>query len=184
MAERELVISSVAVQDAVSLTRTIAAALDKDPIILSHHPLCGKFDDHVFRVRGRYLCLGCMTIYPSALAAVVLLKTADLDFFSLTFPLAVFAFGTYFLRFALKWRALRALLNVSLGVSVAASVLCAFNAPANQQFLVVAVGLAVAVTFSYLKGRRVFVACRKCDRYAEFPSCGNPPRAQPVNRLS
>ncbi len=162
----------------MGLTKRIRDTLDRDPVILSHHPLCGRFSDHVFKIGGRYVCAGCVTIYPSALVAVSFLMMAGLDIFSVTLPIAVLAFGVYLLRFPVKGRGVRIPLNIFLGVSLGASLMSAFNAPNNQQLVVIAAGLAVAATFSFLKGRHVFVKCRKCERYSEFPTCCFPKSAQ------
>ena len=34
-------------------------------LLLSHHPLCDYYVDHVIRIRSIYLCLGCSGFYPS-----------------------------------------------------------------------------------------------------------------------
>lgn len=162
----------------VSLTGRVVSRIDNDPIILSHHPLCGRFDDHMLKVRGRYVCLGCVTVYPSAIVAGLSLFALDVSSFAIVFPIALFAFALNLLRFLSKSHRLSVLFNASLGISLGASMLSAIYAPQNLQLPIVMVVLAVAVSFSFLKGRRVFAVCKSCERYSEFPRCHNSSSSQ------
>ena len=45
---------------------------DISPFLLSHHPLCSSFDDHVYKVGKRRFCVGCFTLYPTL---IILLLT-------------------------------------------------------------------------------------------------------------
>jgi hypothetical protein len=42
------------------------------PIITSHHPLCGKFQDHTFHLFGRDWCIGCYIGYPSGILMLLI----------------------------------------------------------------------------------------------------------------
>jgi hypothetical protein len=150
------------------------SAIDKDPIILSHHPLCGKFDDHVFKIRGRYVCIGCMTVYPSAIVTVLLLSITNMNSFGIAFPIAVSSFAVNMMRYLSKSHRFSVPFNMILGVSVGASLLSAIYAPKDIQLAVILVGLAVAFSFEFLKGHRVLARCKSCQRYPEFPICYNP----------
>ena len=46
-------------------------ALDRNPWVLSHHPVCERFADHTRTVRGRKVCKGCLATYPSGAVALV-----------------------------------------------------------------------------------------------------------------
>jgi len=152
----------------------MTSAIDKDPIILSHHPLCGKFDDHMFKIRGRYICIGCVTVYPSAVVTLLLLSIMNMNSFVIAFPIALSSFAVNLLRFLEKNHRLSLILNVILGVSVGASLLSAVNAPNNIQLAVILVVVTVAFSFMFFKGHRVLARCKSCQRYPEFPSCYNP----------
>lgn len=152
----------------------IRSAVDSDPVILSHHPMCGRFDDHMFRIGGRYVCIGCATVYPSAVATAVLLLATDQVSFSFVFPLSLVLFAANLSRFLFRGHRLSAVFNVLLGASLAAAILSAVNAPDGLQLAVVVFMLSVASAFHLLKGRRVFVTCRGCPRYSEFPKCASP----------
>lgn len=153
--------------------RRIISAIDNDPIILSHHPLCGKFDDHIFKIRERYVCIGCVTVYPSAVVTLLLLSIMNMSSFAIAFPIALSSFAVNMVRFLDKNHRLSLMLNVILGVSVGASLLSAVNAPNNIQLAVILVGVTVAFSFLFLKGHRVLARCKSCQRYIEFPFCYN-----------
>ena len=154
--------------------RRIISTIDKDPIILSHHPLCGKFDDHVFKIRGRYVCIGCVTVYPSAVVTLLLLSIMNMSSFAIAFPIALSTFAVNLLRFLDKNHRLSPILNVILGMSVGTSLLSAVNAPNNIQLAVILVGVTVAFSFLFIKGHRMLAGCKSCQRYPEFPSCYDP----------
>jgi hypothetical protein len=158
----------------VNLARRLLSKIDSDPIILSHHPLCGKFEDHVFKIRGRYVCIGCTTVYPSAILTALVLWIGNSSSFAIAFPIAVSAFALNLLRFSSRSHRLSILFNISLGVSLGASLLSAIYAPENLRLAVVFVELAVAITFSLAKGRRMRAKCKSCPRYREFPACYKP----------
>jgi len=158
----------------VGLARRVLSSIDRDPIILSHHPLCGKFEDHFFRIRGRCVCIGCATVYPSAILTVVLLSITNLDSFSVVFPIALSSFALNLLRVLDRRHRLPILFNALLGISLGTSLLSAVNAPGDLQLIVIVVGLGVAIVFAFLKGYRVLATCKSCQRYHEFPHCHNP----------
>jgi len=43
------------------------------PMALSHHPVCGQFDDHVFKLKNMELCFGCFIGFPTAFITLVIL---------------------------------------------------------------------------------------------------------------
>lgn len=159
--------------------RWLASKVDEDPILLSHHPMCGRFDDHFFRVRGRMVCIGCVTVYPSAVASVLFLTASGLDSFGTALAVALVAFAANLPRFLVKGHRYSVLFNVSLGTSLGALLLAAVHAPGDIQPAVAVLGLSAAVAFSALKGYRVFATCRRCERYHEFPLCRGPARPPP-----
>lgn len=169
------------IQGTVGLIRRTVSRIDRDPIILSHHPLCGRFDDHVFKVRGRSVCIGCATVYPSALVtALVLLGVGPVPF-SIVSAIALSSFAVNLLRFLAKSHRLSVLFNAGLGVSSGAALFSTAYAPEDLRLVVVLVVIAVAAVFSLLKGYRVFTKCKSCEHYPEFPSCCRPGFLQSEN---
>lgn len=155
----------------VSLIGRVASRIDRDPIILSHHPLCGRFEDHFFRVRGRRVCIGCATVYPSALATVLLVAALHPIPFVGILSTAVSFFVLNLSRFVFRPHRISVLFNVSLGISLGCAILSVAYAPGALRLPVLLAWLAVGIAFSLVKGQRVFAECRSCERYQEFPHC-------------
>jgi len=42
------------------------------PYRLAHHPLCSKFDDHVYIIKGKKVCRGCVNMYSGFLIGLIL----------------------------------------------------------------------------------------------------------------
>lgn len=40
------------------------------PYLISHHPNCEKYEEHVFKIRKVKFCIGCFIGYPSAIAGI------------------------------------------------------------------------------------------------------------------
>jgi hypothetical protein len=91
--EVKRLITSEQVCESVSLARRMLSSIDRDPIILSHHPLCGKFEGHFFHIRGRRVCIGCATVYPTAILTALLLSITSLDSFTIVLPIALSSFA-------------------------------------------------------------------------------------------
>ena len=158
----------------MDLIGRVVSKIDHDPIILSHHPLCGRFEDHFFKVGKRYICIGCATVYPSALATVLLMLVADSIPFTIILFTAMSFFTLNLARFLFKTHRFSILFNTSLGISLGSAIFSVVYAPDGLRLVVLFAWLAVAVTFSFLKGQRIFATCRSCERYREFPCCCNP----------
>lgn len=43
------------------------------PYLLTHHPLCEHFEDHVFNIRGIKVCRGCTMLYSGMIISIILL---------------------------------------------------------------------------------------------------------------
>ncbi|MFX0070053.1 MAG: hypothetical protein ACFFAO_03095 [Candidatus Hermodarchaeota archaeon] len=42
-------------------------------LFLSHHPNCPKFDNHVIKIKGIRLCIGCFIGYPTAILTILII---------------------------------------------------------------------------------------------------------------
>ena len=40
------------------------------PYLISHHPNCEKYEEHVFKIREKKFCIGCFIGYPAALIGI------------------------------------------------------------------------------------------------------------------
>lgn len=158
----------------MNLRERIVSIIDRDPIILSHHPLCGRFRDHIFKIRERYVCIGCATVYPSALATIIFAVITNLNSFSILFPIALSSFGVNLIRISDRSHRFSILFNLILGISLGTSFLSAIYASGSYQLIVFIILISIASIFSFLKGYRVFAICRSCPGYSEFPYCHYP----------
>jgi len=53
--------------------RFILFLKDISPFLLSHHPLCSDFDEHVYKLGKRRFCVGCFTLYPTLIIMLIIL---------------------------------------------------------------------------------------------------------------
>ena len=42
-------------------------------LLLSHHPDCKKFEDHVIKIKNTRMCIGCLAYYPVFLIVFLIL---------------------------------------------------------------------------------------------------------------
>ena len=144
----------------------------KEPIVLSHHPLCGRFDEHVFVLRGRSICRGCAIAYPVAIAALLALLIFRPLPYDALFVLSVGAFVLNLGRFLIKRSIMTDILfNSFLGISLASIIASALTAPSGERIAIAALAVLVFIAFNLLKGYRMFSTCRTCAFSSRFPDC-------------
>ena len=144
--------------------------LRDEPILLAHHPLCGKFDDHMLSIRGRKVCRGCITVYPMAalvLTALLLLRPA----FELAFVLSLAFFCLQLPRFFVRNNKTSIAFNIMLGGSLASVLYSAIVCPDELRVFIYPFIAFVIVTFEYLKGKRMMDKCHDCPEHHHFPKC-------------
>ncbi|MCX6650656.1 MAG: hypothetical protein NT131_03240 [Methanomassiliicoccales archaeon] len=144
--------------------------LRSEPILLAHHPLCGKFEDHLLNIRGRRVCRGCLTVYPIALLLALVLYLVRPDFWS-ALIIALALYGVQLLRFLSKGQGASIVFNLMLGSSLASIIYSAIVCPAELRIYLYPFIAAVILSFEYLKGMRVLARCRDCPNYSSFPKC-------------
>lgn len=144
----------------------------KEPLVLSHHPLCDRFDEHVFHLGGRKVCRGCATAYPVAIIVLLgLLIFHPLPYDAL-FILSVAAFVLNLGRFMVKRSIMTDILfNSLLGLSLAAIIASTLTAPSGERTAIAALAVSVFIVFNLIKGYRMFSTCRRCPMSARFPDC-------------
>jgi len=146
-----------------------------EPILLAHHPLCGRFDDHLLTLRGRKVCRGCITVYPAALAAMILVLLLGPEF-EPAFIGSLVLFAAQLVRFAWSGRWTSILFNVVLGASLALVLYSAIVCPPDLRLFVYPFIITVFVVFQYLKGRKMLSQCESCPERAAYPECARAPR--------
>ena len=144
--------------------------LRNEPILLAHHPLCGRFDDHLLTIRGRKVCRGCVTVYPTFLAMLVLLFMGR-PAFEVAFFASLFQFSVQLLRFVTSGPGISIFFNTVLGSSLAFATYSAIICPPDLRIYVYPFIITVIVVFEYLKGRRMLKRCKECSDRALYPKC-------------
>ena len=160
----------------INLLRKLIAKIDETPIILAHHPMCGKFEDHYFNIRGRSICIGCFTVYPSVIVAFIfmffLYPNLNISFVNILF-ISIVLLIINFLRFVPRLSHKQTIpLNIVLGTSISLAFFSVLQAPDfyTQLYVLVFIFLVGSI-FTFYKGWRVFLECKKCQEYANFPYC-------------
>jgi len=144
--------------------------LRNEPILLAHHPLCGKFDDHMLNIKGRKVCRGCVTVYPTAILIFISMLFIRLEF-ELAFMVSLMLFGIQLLRFLYSGHLISIAFNILLGSSLASVLYSAIICPADLRIYVYPFIAVVIVSFEYLKGKRMLDKCHKCPEHGSFPKC-------------
>ena len=144
----------------------------KEPIVLSHHPLCGRFDNHVFEIKGRKVCRGCITAYPVAIISLIIILIFRPFSYDILFISSVVAFIINLGRFLIKRNvATDIIFNSLLGISLAAVVTSALTAPPEMRTIIAAIAVFTFIAFNLFKGYRMFSTCRSCPHSSQFPDC-------------
>ena len=160
----------------INLLRKLIAKVDETPIILAHHPLCGKFEDHYFKIKGRSICFGCFTVYPSVLVTFIIMfflyPALNISFVNILF-ISIILFIINFLRFIPRMSHKQVLpLNIILGTSISLVFFSVLRAPDFYiQIYLLGFIFVIFSIFSFYKGWRIFLECKKCQEYANFPYC-------------
>ena len=142
--------------------------------MLAHHPLCGRFDDHLLNIRGRKVCRGCVTVYPTFAFIMVLLFMGRPEFMA-AFMASLFSFTFQLLRFLIPGRGWSIFFNTVLGSSLALAAYSAIVCPPDLRLFVYPFIVTVIVVFEFLKGRRMLKRCKECPSHASYPRCARGP---------
>jgi hypothetical protein len=144
--------------------------LRNEPILLAHHPLCGKFDDHMLNIKGRKVCRGCVTVYPTAILIFFSILFIRPEFEPI-FIVSLVLFGIQLIRFLYPGHLVSIIFNIILGSSLASVLYSAIICPNDLRIYVYTLIAAVIVSFEYFKGRRMLDKCHNCPDHGSFPNC-------------
>ncbi len=152
---------------------------DLYPFILSHHPSCGKFDDHVFTVKKVKFCIGCFTSFPAFLLAFTVGFFTGLgEYINLHLGLILLLMfsAPYILYKALKLRSkfFNMFSKASFGVSFAIFSFILLNYIPNTTLaflLVFYVGSLITAIINLKRVIEMENICKKCPQFKDFPRC-------------
>ena len=155
------------------LFQKLLLEIEESPIVLSHHPQCGNFEDHCFKLRGHSICKGCATVYPVAILTILLILLFGVANFTFLFYASLIFLILNCYRFIIpRSEFVGFVMNTFLGISLGTVILSIIFAPDDTRLLWTIFVFIVASLFMFIKGLRVFMVCRRCPRYDSFPRCG------------
>ncbi len=151
---------------------------------LAHHPICWQYREHLIRIRGWSLCLGCTGFYSGLFLGFLLILLGLLDnikWFGLVLLAILLYLPTLFRLANIKGfittkRYLRILFRELLGIGIAVGIFSIWRAPSFEiQVLQVLIGISfyAFITFKRIKSgsKEWDDLCATCtfDRNAKCP---------------
>ena len=149
---------------------------DVSPIIIAHHPLCRRYDNHVVFIGKRRVCLGCTTIYPIFFATMFLLFAlrSDLPYVNPVVYI-VAGFLPVFLKAApITNKLLKILVNVVVGAGMALALFGIYILQVHWIFKVLFFIVLLFIT-SYVYYKRFLkhlkICSDVCEHKANWSKC-------------
>lgn len=155
------------------------------PYRLAHHPLCKKFEDHVYTIRGKKVCRGCLNLYSGMILGILLspivVFVLHIDFwdaFIATNVMYIFLPISAFLN-PPRWfkdisRFLLGVAMISAGLSVILSIVALTKGMNWGAFAVIMITLfiyfASRAYFTKFRDRKNEQVCRNCEQFYH-PRC-------------
>lgn len=157
---------------------------DLKPLLLSHHPNCETFSDHVYHI-GRYrLCVGCFTFYPTVFATILfilifvnlsLVNLVIMFFLSFLFfiPILLNIFGLTKIKF------LKISSKISIGLGTGLLIISILFLPF---FLFIKISILFEINFmvgaiAYIRAKQIKKICAECEYEGNWNSC---PAMKPI----
>jgi len=161
------------------LIRKIKEEIDKEPFLLSHHPLCEKYESHLVEIRGYKVCMGCLFTYPSALATILivnLLYSVSSYGFELLFYLGLIFFGIALIRKLFLddnslSKQIHILFRVVLGISLGFEISAIEYAEGESRLFLIVFVASFIVIYNIANGIHTRKTCKTCEQYPLFPNC-------------
>ena len=151
---------------------------DFKPILLSHHPNCDEFSDHVYHLGKRHLCIGCFTFYPVIIITIILtFLFGELNIYNLI-SMYLISF-IFFIPIILsivgltKYRFLKIFSKASNGIGVGLHLVSVFLLPFP---LIVKILTLLEINFligaiAYIRANHIKKDCFKCDYQGNWDDC-------------
>ena len=135
----------------------------------AHHPLCARFSDQIFVIKGLYLCQGCTLVYTGFFLALLIVAFLpfQLLFYWWVVIIAAFVFPTFIIQFISLPRLFKRLARFLFGIGLGTGVIAAFKF--SQWFYIL--GLISIVLIVYL----VFRILYRRNKKAQEDICGDCP---------
>ncbi|TFF63402.1 MAG: hypothetical protein EU521_01890 [Promethearchaeota archaeon] len=161
---------------------------DFKPILLSHHPNCEKFSDHVYHIGKYKFCIGCFTFYPTIAVTILFsILFIDLTITNLVFIMVIS--NVFFLPLILnflgltKYKALKVFSKISIGIGVGLWLVAVLFLPFHiilKILFLLQVNFFVGV-IAYIRANHIKKDCLKCEYHSDWENC--PGMSEVVQKL-
>lgn len=157
---------------------------DIKPIVLSHHPNCEHFSDHVYHIGKYRFCIGCFTYYPTIILTIIFsILFIDLslqNLFILYFLSFLFFLAILLNIFHLtKFKILKILSKVAIGIGTGFYIVAVIYLPI---FLILKILSLFLVNFytgviAYVRANHITKECERCEYKGNWEVC---PTMKPI----
>lgn len=149
------------------------------PLRVSHHPLCMNFEDHIYHIRGKRICRGCVMQYSGMVISLVIITIgalfsiwSELNEIQIGIVLYLLIIPTILTAFLLKNRVLKDIARFMLGISFTVAFLLLIFTP---DFLIKGwIVINFIPGYMYLnmrRGEKNSEICENCEEYNNLPNC-------------
>ena len=161
---------------------------DLKPLLLSHHPNCETFANHVYHIGKYKLCIGCFTYYPTVFATILsilifvnlsLINLVILFFLSFLFFLPIFLniFGLTRIKF------LKIFSKISIGIGTGLLIVSTIFLPL---LLIIKISILIEINFltgaiAYIRVKHIKKICLECEFKGNWDEC--PPMKPIIDNL-
>lgn len=146
------------------------------PLLLSHHPNCDRFQNHVINIKGHRICFGCLIIYPTlilSLITIFILKNQINYLFewyiifigALLVSLKIIDFDT---------KSYKLIVNIFTGIGVALAIFSIFGLPFDLWINVIIFILFILFTgfiAGYKFDKKMKVCTNECEYKRDWSQC-------------
>ena len=160
------------------LSRASLFLSDFKPILLSHHPNCEMYSNHVYHLGKYKFCIGCFTLYPTIILTIMFV----LVFIELKLETIVMIFNISFIFFTplilnilgyTKYKFLKVFSKISLGIGIGLYLIATFSLPFHPIFKILTlfeINMYIGI-IAYIRARHIKKDCAQCEFQGNWDSC-------------
>ncbi|MFW9902886.1 MAG: hypothetical protein ACFFFH_01020 [Candidatus Thorarchaeota archaeon] len=149
------------------------------PYRISHHPFCSHFKDHVYDIRGKRICRGCLMQYSGIMSSFMIITLGyflglwtGLTEFQVGIVLYFLVLPTIITAFLITNRKIKDIARFLLGTAFTLAFILLVFTP---DWLIKGwILLHFIPGYIYLNRRRITKndeVCSRCEEYSNFPNC-------------
>ncbi|TFG02347.1 MAG: hypothetical protein EU542_05190 [Promethearchaeota archaeon] len=149
-------------------------------LLLSHHPNCPKFDNHVIRIKNTRFCIGCFIGYPSAFLTILLVYFFNITVYldsQMLFILSLILISSFILSplHLTRIKLIKILQKLAIGIGSGFLFWYIWILPnsfiINAIYFFLVFGLLLAV-LNFYHAHGFLSICKKCEFSLNWEKCG------------